>query len=82
MPRQALSILRPVCSRELIGTLSRRNRKETHQDEPPSQPEPDSAMPVTSPDHPQQLTEAQAVAIAYRAQVKKLATFLRSRLSS
>lgn len=55
--------------------------KETHQDEPPSQPEPDSAMPVTSPDHPQQLTEAQAVAIAYRAQVKKLATFLRSRLS-
>jgi len=38
-------------------------------------------MPVTSPDHPQQLTEAQAVAIAYRAQVKKLATFLRSRLS-
>ena len=41
----------------------------------------DSAPPTVSNQHPDKLSEAETVAIAYQAEVKKLATFLRSRLS-
>ncbi len=48
--------------------------------QPDDSPDADEKSPPTL-DHPEDLTEEQAVKIAYGAHVKKLSTFLRSRLS-